>query len=101
MSDRSPRLRYVSVKQPLTNQIYGEVCNIDADPAATKLLRSIDRRAAAAERIEYKVALGLDAVMMRSRARLVLRRVAEPFIRTCVKTDIRPDVLQGHARLLI
>jgi hypothetical protein len=80
----------------------GEVRDVDSNPASPEAFGRLDGGAAAAERVEHKVPLVAarrDNALQESHR--LLRRIAEPLFRPRVQADVRPDVLQRHAGLLV
>ena len=74
----------VGVLQAVLDEGNGQVRHINADPVAAEFLGGVNRRAAAAERVEHHVAgiaAGLDDPLQQ-RHRLLRRssRIAQPFM---------------------
>jgi hypothetical protein len=46
----------ISFAKALLDQADGEVCDVDPDPLPSQLLRRVDRRPAAAERVKHNIA---------------------------------------------
>ena len=77
--------------------------HVDADPAALQLVRGGDGRAAAAERVEHKVAgvaAGLDDALQEGEG--LLGGVAETFLRLGVdRRNVRPDITKWSSTLFV
>jgi hypothetical protein len=88
-----------STVHPLLDQSDGEVGHVDPDPLPPELFRRIDRRAAAAERIEHHVAgVGRGGHDPFEQGAGLLGGVAEAFLGLGVYgRDVVDDVLNGLA----
>ena len=93
----------VGVLQAVLDEGNGELRHVNADPVATEFLGGVNRRAAAAERIQHHVAgiaAGLDDPLQQRHG--LLRRVAETFVR-CISNPLNvcPNIANGFSFLLV
>ena len=91
------------ILEPLFNQRYGKVRDVDAYPLPAQFLRRMSCRSAAAEGVKHKITLAARCIdnALQQRKRL-LRRIAQPLLRLRVqRRDVVPEIRDWGALLFV
>ena len=84
----------ISFTQPFLDQPDGQMGHVDSDPAAPELLCGVDRRAAAAKRIQHDIAgIGRGQNDPFEQGPRLLRGITEPLRRSMLQHGQSPDVV--------